>query len=86
MVPVEGTPIECIPQYWEKGLDKVGLLGLINMPLFGQRTEVNARMKQMLACFYGGYLWLDDLVAFTMELISEIMGIPKYGPDPSQYI
>ena len=53
---------------------------------FGWINEANACVKQLLACFHGGYLWLDEPVAFTVELISEIMGIPKHGPDPSQYI
>ena len=86
MVPVEGTPIERIPQDWERGLEKAGLHGLINMPHFGQPTKVNACVKQLLACFHGGYLWLDELVVVTVELISEITGLPKDGPDPSQYI
>ena len=43
-------------------------------------------MKQLLACFHGGYLWLDELVEVTVGLISEITGLPKDEPDSSQYI
>ena len=82
IVSVEGASIEHILQDWARGLDKIGLLGLINMPHFGRQTKVNACVKQIFACFHGGCLWLDELVAVTVELISAITGLPKYGPDP----
>ena len=30
-------------------------------------------------------MWLDTLVTITIDLISDIKGIPKDGPDPLQY-
>ena len=83
---VAGGPVVCIPQPWAQVLDKSGLLGLINMPHFGRLNEVNACVKQLLACFHGGMLWLDTPITLTVYFISEIMGLPKDGPDPSQYL
>ena len=83
MVAVEETLIEHIPWYWERGMDKGGLIGLINMSHFGYLAEANACVKQLLACFNSGYLWLDDSVLVTMELILAITRLPKHGPGPS---
>ena len=55
------------------------------MPHFGWLNEANACMKQLLACFHGGILWLDKPVPVTVALISEIMGLPKEGPNLFQY-
>ena len=74
-----------ILQPWAQGLDKSGLLGLINMPHFGWLNEDNACVKQILACFHGGMLWFDIPIVITVDLISDIMMLPKDGPDPSQY-
>ena len=52
---------------------------------FGRPTKVNACVKQLLACFHGGFLWLDESVEVTMGMISYITGFPKDRPDPSQY-
>ena len=86
MVVVKGGMIEHIPKDWASRIARAELLGLINMPHFGRPTEVNACVKQLLACFHGRYLWLDESVVVTMELISAITRLPKDGPDPSQYI
>ena len=51
-----GAPIQRIPQPWASGLHKFGLLGLINMPHFGQLNEAHACIKELLACFHGGKL------------------------------
>ena len=52
MVP--GAPIQWIPQPWASGLDKSGLLGIINIPYFGRLNEAHACVKQLLAFFTGG--------------------------------
>ena len=67
------------------GLQKLVLLGLTHMPHFGHTTEANACVKELLACFHGGYLWLDTPVLVTVELISQLTRFPMKGDDPSQY-
>ena len=66
-------------------MNKAGLLGFINMPHFGWLTKVNACFKQLLAFFHGGTLWLDTLVTIMVDLIANIMRLPKDGLYPSQY-
>ena len=75
----------CILQPWAHGLDKAGLLGIINMPHFGRLNAANMCVKQLLVCFHGGTLCLDIAIVITVDLISEITGFPKDGVDPSQY-
>ena len=58
---------------------------MINMSHFGQLTEANACIKNILACFHGGILWLDSPITVTVAIILEIMRIPKDGCEPSQY-
>ena len=82
---VVGGPIMHILQPWAQGLDKSGLLGLINMSHFGRLNEANASVKKLLACFHGGTLWLDTPIEVMVDLIAEITGLPKDGLDPSQY-
>ena len=74
-----------IPQPWAHGLDKDGLLGLINMSHFGWMIEANSCVKQLLACFHGGTLWLDTPLTIIVDLISDITRLPKDGPHPSKY-
>ena len=55
------------------------------MPHFGWLNEANACVKQILVCFHGGTFWLDTPIVITVDLISEITGLPMDGLDPSQY-
>ena len=82
IIVVEGNQIECIPRDWVSEIKKVGLLGLINMLHFWWLNEVNACIKHLLACFHGGILWLETTVTIMVDLISDIMGLPKDGPKP----
>ena len=81
-----GAPIQRIPQPWASGLDQSGLLGLINMPHFGQFNEAYACVKKMLACFHGGALWLIVPIPVIVYLIAIITRLPKAEEDPMQYI
>ena len=80
----EEDPMVHTMQKWELGLTKSGILGLIHIPHFGRLTQANACAKKLLACLHGGYMWLDQLVQVTIELISQIMMFPKEGLNPSQ--
>ena len=80
------APIQRIPQPWESSLNKYGLLGLINMPHFGRLNEAHACVKQLLAYFHGGMLWLNEPIPVMVDLIANIMGLSKAGEDLTQYI
>ena len=81
MVP--GAPIQQILKPWASGLDKYGLLGLINMPHFGRLNEAHVCVKQLLVCFHGGTLWLTTPIPVIVDLIASITGLPKAGEDPT---
>ena len=83
MVP--SPPIQWIPHPWAQGLDRCGLLGLINMPHFGRFSEAYACIKYLLACFHGGTIWLNDPIPVMVDIIFDIMGFPKVDEDLAQY-
>ena len=45
----EGDPTVRTLHEWEKGLQRLGILGLIHMPHFGRLTEADACTKKLLA-------------------------------------
>ena len=63
------VPVTHVPHYWARGLEILEFLGLINMPHFGRLVEANTCAKKLLACFHGGYLWLERPVPVTNVLI-----------------
>ena len=79
MVP--SALIQRIPQPWVSGLNKSGLLGLINMPHFGRLNEAHACFKQLLAYFHGGMFYLNKPIPITVNLIAKITGLPKVGEE-----
>ena len=83
---VPGGPIQQILKPWASRLENSGLLGLINMPHFGRLNKAHVCVKQLLACFHGGTLWLNTPIPVIVDFISSIIGLPKAGEDPMQYI
>ena len=61
----DNDPVVSLPHDWAWGLERSGLLGLINMPHFGRLVEANTCVKKLLAYFHRGYQWLDKLVPIT---------------------
>ena len=74
-----GGPVQGIPNPWASGLEKYGLLGLINIPHFGRLNEVHACVKKLLACFHGGTLWLTTLIPIIVDLIAALLGYLRTG-------
>ena len=56
------------------------------MPHFGRLNEAHACVTKLLACFHGGTLWLNTSISVIVDLIASIIGLPKAGEDPTQYI
>jgi hypothetical protein len=42
------------PQSWVVGLEKSGILNLLEIPHFGRSLEINACVKLLLSCIHGG--------------------------------
>jgi hypothetical protein len=47
--------------------------------------EVNACVKLLLSCYYGGYLWLDHHITVDLTLNHWITGLNMQGPDPQEF-
>jgi hypothetical protein len=65
------------PQVWARGLQKVGLLNLFDIPHFGRSQEINACVKMLLSCVHRGYMWLDRPISIDIDLIVCITGLPS---------
>jgi hypothetical protein len=76
-----GEPIDQ-PLQWATGLEKTGILGLLDLPHFGRGQYANSCVKQLMAVTHGGDIWLDKLVSIDVELIAHITGFPSRGMDP----
>jgi hypothetical protein len=80
-----GEPIDQ-PLQWATGLEKTGILGLLDLPHFGRGQYTSSCVKQLLAVTHGGDIWLDKLVSIDVELIAHITGFPSRGMDPMQFL
>ena len=68
---------------WAAGLEKAGLLKMLDVPHFGRSTQVTVVVKQLLALVHDGYLWIgNQKININGELIHKITGLSKEGPDP----
>jgi hypothetical protein len=70
-----------VPKVSEKGLKRVGILNLFDIPHFGWSNEANACIKFLLTCMHGGYLWLDKPILIDTKPIARIIGLPMQGQD-----
>jgi len=64
-------------QVWEIGLDKEGILNLMEIPHFECSLEINYCVNLLLNCIHGGILWIDPLVSIDIALIACIIGLSK---------
>jgi hypothetical protein len=80
-----GEPINQ-PYQWATGLEKMGILGLLDLPHFGRGQYATTCIKQLLAVTHGGDIWLDKPVPITVELIAQITGLPIRGMDPALFL
>jgi hypothetical protein len=80
-----GEPIDQ-PLRWATGLDKIGILGMLDIPHFGRARYASGCVKQLLAVTHGGDIWLDKLVSIDIDLIANITGLPSRGMDPAQFL
>ena len=67
------------PHQWKVGLDRTGILGLLQIPHFSRGQYATACVKKLLAVTHGGDIWLDRPIPITMDLISQITGLPSRG-------
>jgi hypothetical protein len=80
-----GEPIDQ-PLQWAIGLEKIGILGLLDLPHFGRGQYTNSCVKKLLEVTHGGDIWLDKIVSINVELIDHITGFPSWSMDPMQFL
>jgi hypothetical protein len=78
-------PINQPPQ-WATGLDKKGILGLLDLPHFGRGQYTNSCVKQLMTIIHGGDIWLDKLILIDVEIIVHITGFPSWGMNLVQFL
>jgi hypothetical protein len=69
------------PHEWATRLDITRIIGLLKIPHFGRGQYATTCVKQLLAVTHGGDIWLDKPVHITIELITQITGLPTRGMD-----
>ena len=70
-------------QPWAAGLDKAGLLKMLDIPHFGRGIHVTVVAKQLLALVHDDYLWIgDQQIPIDAALIHKITALPMEGPNP----
>jgi hypothetical protein len=67
---------------WVTGLQRAGILNLLEIPHFGRITEINACVKLFLICVHGGFLWMDRVMLRDTQFIVRITRLPTQGEDP----
>jgi hypothetical protein len=77
--------LKIIPQSWTHNLAQSTLLNVMKIPHFRRHQEVNARVKLLLSCYHGGYLWLNHRITVDPTLINQITGMSMQGPDPQDF-
>ena len=52
---------------WATGLDRAGLLKMLNVPHFGRSTLVTVVVKKLLVLVHDGHLWIGTRESLLME-------------------
>jgi hypothetical protein len=69
------------PHQWAVGLDRIDILGLLQLPQFDRGQYATTCIKKLLAVIPRGNIWLDKPVPITLDLIAQITRIPSRGMD-----
>jgi hypothetical protein len=81
----KGKNSKIIPHPWTMNLAQSTLLNVMKITHFRRHQEVNARVKLLLSCYHGDYLWLDYRITFDPTLIHRIIGLSMQGLDPQDF-
>lgn len=81
---VEGPVIMLEPQKWLRSVEKARLLHLRWIPHFQRAPITIFVIRQLLCLVHDGYLWLEESIPNTTELIPRISQLPCKGRDPTE--
>jgi hypothetical protein len=85
LIKTKGKNSKIIPQPWTMNLVQSTLLNVMKIPHFGRHQEVNTRVKLLLSCYHGSYLWLYCHITVDPMLIHRIIGLSMQGPDLQEF-
>jgi hypothetical protein len=63
----ETSFIRVEPKTWATGLEKSGILNLLQIPHFGRSVEINACVKMLLRCIHGDIYGWTELCPLTQN-------------------
>ena len=65
-------------------MEKAGLLNLRWIPHYHHMAITIFVIRQLLCLVHDGYLWLDELIPITANLVHRLTHFPTKGNDPAQ--
>jgi len=77
----EGVVTALQPQKWLHGVEEVGLLHLLWILHFHRSLTTIFVIRQLLCLVHERYLWLEEPIPITAELIHRISNLPYMGRD-----
>jgi hypothetical protein len=75
-----GKPLDQ-PLQSETKLQKIGILGLVDLPHFVKGQHPTTCIKHLLSVTHGGDIWLDNIVSIDIDLIANTTGFLTQGMD-----
>jgi len=79
---MEGSVTTLEPRKWLRGVEKAGLLHLLWIPHFHCVLITIFVIRQLLFLVHDGYLWMEEPIPITTDLIHRISRLPCKGKDP----
>ena len=80
---IEGVVTTLEPQKWLRKVEDAGILNLLWVPHFHCAPIAIFVIKQPLYLVHDGYLWLEESIPITANLIHQISQLPIKGNDPT---
>jgi hypothetical protein len=74
------------PYQWETELEKMGILGLLDLPHFWRGQNETICVKKLLEFTHGGDIWMDKPFPITIDLIVQITRLRIRGMDPTLFL
>jgi len=72
-----------LQQKWLRGVAKVGLLNLRWIPYYHRAAITIFVIRQLICLVHDGYLWLEEPIPITADLVHQISQLPTKGNDPT---
>ena len=71
---------------WIHGVENSRLLNLLWVPHYHRTTINTTCVQKLLTLLHDGYLWLEEPIPITTEIIHRISRLPCAGRDPVEIV